>query len=115
MRCIECGAEMRLLERSHDHTMMVRGYWHHTFECPTCRKTERRLIFDRTKRSLTGRNVHVLDAPSQGSYVAIDAKSGFVVLKHQDRDRLRELCEWVGWQVVEHECQVNHAQNNRSS
>ena len=115
MRCIECGVEMRLVERSPDRTMMVRGYWHHTFECPNCRNAERRLIFDRAKLSLTGRNVHLSYAPSQGNYVAIDAKCGLVVLKHQDRKRLRELCEWVGWQVVEEERQVTHAANNRYS
>jgi hypothetical protein len=115
MRCIECGAEMRLLERSPDRTMMVRGYWHQTFECPNCRKAERRLIFDRTKRSLTGRNVHVSYAPSHGNYVAIDSKCGLIVLKHQDRKRLMELCEWVGWQVIEEEVQVTHSLNNRPS
>jgi hypothetical protein len=102
MRCIECGTEMRLLERVQDDGMMVRGYWHHTFECPNCRKAERRLIFDRSKRSLTGRNVQISCDPSrQADYVATDTKTGLTVMRHQDVARLRELCEWMGWQVVD--------------
>ena len=102
MRCIECGTEMRLLERVQDDAMMVRGYWHHTFECPNCRKAERRLIFDRSKKSLTGRSVQISDDPStQAAYVAKDTKTGFTVMRHRDGARLRELCEWLGWQVVD--------------
>jgi hypothetical protein len=102
MRCIECGAEMRLLERAQDDKMMVRGYWHHTLQCPDCRKEERRLIFDPTKRALTGRNVRIAHDPShQAPYVATDIKSGLMVMRHKELARLRELCEWLGWQVVE--------------
>jgi hypothetical protein len=101
MRCIECGTEMRLLERAQDHKMMVRGYWHHTLQCPNCQKVERRLIFDPTKRPLTGRNVLITHDPShQAPYVATDTKSGLMVMRHRDSARLRELCEWLGWQVV---------------
>ena len=90
---------VRLLQRWH----IPRGL---SVISANCRNAERRLIFDRAKLSLTGRNVHLSYARSQGNYVAIDAKCGLVVLKHQDRKRLRELCEWVGWQVVEEERQV---------
>jgi hypothetical protein len=102
MRCIECGTEMRLLERAQDDKMMVRGYWHHKLECPNCRKEERRLIFDPTKRSLTGRNVRISHDPAhQAPYVATDTKSGLMVMRHKELARLRELCEWLGWLVVE--------------
>ena len=45
MRCIGCGEEMRLVQAVADHTMMVRGYEHHTLECPGCHEVERRLVF----------------------------------------------------------------------
>jgi hypothetical protein len=102
MRCIDCGTEMRLLERAPDESMMVRGYWHHTLQCASCHKIERRLIFDPTKRSLTGRNVEIAHDPSkEAAYAATDTRTGLTVMRHQDRARLRELCEWLGWQVVE--------------
>ena len=28
-------------------------------------------------------------------------RPGMVVMRHQDRECLRELCEWIGWRVVE--------------
>jgi hypothetical protein len=45
MLCMECGAEMRLMEAVADETMMVPGYEHHTLMCPTCGEVERRLTF----------------------------------------------------------------------
>jgi hypothetical protein len=45
MLCMACGAEMRLMQVVEDDTMMVPGYEHHTFMCPTCGEIERRLIF----------------------------------------------------------------------
>jgi hypothetical protein len=36
---------MRLVQAVADHTMMVRGYEHHTLECPGCHEVERRLVF----------------------------------------------------------------------
>jgi hypothetical protein len=47
MLCISCGTEMRLVRVEPDVTMMVTGYEHQTFECPSCRETERRLTFTR--------------------------------------------------------------------
>ncbi len=46
MRCMACGAEMRLVQVEPDATMAVPGYAHHTFECPACKETERRLTFN---------------------------------------------------------------------
>ena len=47
MLCISCGTEMRLVRVEPDDTMMVTGFEHQTFECPSCRETERRLTFTR--------------------------------------------------------------------
>ena len=47
MLCISCGTEMRLVRVEPDDTMMVTGYEHQTFECPSGRETERRLTFTR--------------------------------------------------------------------
>jgi hypothetical protein len=33
-------------------------------------------------------------------HVAKDTNSGLVVMRNQDRERLRELCNWIGWRVV---------------
>jgi hypothetical protein len=102
MRCIECGAGMRRLQVARDDTMMVPGYEHHTLECSACRKVERRLVFSRAKRSPTGRNVAIGHDPRhQAAYAATDIKSGLVVMRHQDGARLRALCDWIGWYVVD--------------
>jgi len=37
--------------------------------------------------------------PDDAAYVAIDAKSGLSILRHQDRARLRAMCDRIGWQV----------------
>jgi hypothetical protein len=47
MLCISCGTEMRLVLVQPDDTMMVTGYEHQTFWCPSCGETERRLTFTR--------------------------------------------------------------------
>ena len=33
MLCLECGAEMRLVQVTKDTTMPVSGYEHHTWQC----------------------------------------------------------------------------------
>jgi hypothetical protein len=45
MRCMFCGAEMRLTRVERATSMEVAGYAHHTFECPDCGEVERRLTF----------------------------------------------------------------------
>jgi hypothetical protein len=47
MLCISCGTEMRLVLVQPDDTMMVTGFEYQTFECPSCKETERRLTFTR--------------------------------------------------------------------
>jgi hypothetical protein len=49
MRCMACGAEMRLMQVVPDDTMMVAGYEHHTLQCTGCDEVERRLVFSRKK------------------------------------------------------------------
>jgi hypothetical protein len=99
MRCVACGAEMHLVEVTRDDTLMVRGYEHHTFKCPACREVERRLVFNSAKRPPTGRIVQIVHDPHETTYVARDTKSGLVVMRNKDRERLRELCDWIGWGV----------------
>jgi hypothetical protein len=100
MRCVPCGAEMRLVQVVGDDTMMVPGYEHHTFECSACREVERRLVFNRIGRSPTGRTVQIDCNTDEGTHIAKGTKSGLVVMRNQDRERLRELCNWIGWRVV---------------
>jgi hypothetical protein len=49
MRCMACGAEMRLVQVVPDDTMMVAGYERHTLQCTGCNDVERRLVFSRQK------------------------------------------------------------------
>ena len=39
----------------------------------------------------------------KAKYVAKDIKSGLGVLRHEDRARLREMCDRLGWQIVDKE------------
>jgi hypothetical protein len=47
MRCMACGAEMRLMQVVRDDTMMVAGYEHHTSQCSSCNEIEQRFVFSR--------------------------------------------------------------------
>jgi hypothetical protein len=49
MRCMLCGADMRLIEVVPDDTAMVAGYERHTLQCTSCNDVERRLVFSRAK------------------------------------------------------------------
>jgi len=65
MLCLECGAEMRLVQVTEDTTMFVSGYEHHTWQCSGCSTTERRMIFTREKTptpSVTINPTHVMRA-----------------------------------------------------
>jgi hypothetical protein len=102
MRCIECGEEMRLLKVVRDDSESVTGLTQKTFECPGCHHEESRLIFSRFKPSRTGRNVQIgRDPRDETAFAAKDTVSGLVVMRHQDIERLRELCHWIGWHVVD--------------
>ena len=81
---------------------MVTGYEQHTFECSGCREGEQRLVFNTDRKKPIRRNVQIVrHAKYAGSYSAQDTKSGMVVMFHKDRERLRELSEWMGWRVVD--------------
>jgi hypothetical protein len=55
----------------------------------------------RSQKSI-GRVVQIRHDPSyDAAYAAKDTRSGLVVLRHQDSSRLREMCDRLGWQVVE--------------
>jgi hypothetical protein len=49
MLCLECGAEMRLVQVTKDTTMPVSGYEHHTWQCSGCSTVEQRMTFTREK------------------------------------------------------------------
>jgi len=63
MRCLACGAEMRLMQAVPDNTMMVAGYEHQTWQCSSCNDVERRLAFTRGKTPIE--NVPMPPAPPQ--------------------------------------------------
>jgi uncharacterized protein (DUF58 family) len=51
MRCMSCGAEMRLLQTERDDTMGAPGYQRRTLQCSGCNEIERRTIFTGEKSS----------------------------------------------------------------
>jgi len=56
----------------------------------------------RVKKSAPSRVVRIrFDAVQEPGYVAADAQSGLVLLRHQDNARLRAMCDRLGWQVVD--------------
>jgi hypothetical protein len=55
----------------------------------------------RAKISEPGRFVRIRHDDENAGYVAQDTKSGMIVLRYQDSQRLREMCDWMGWQVAE--------------
>jgi hypothetical protein len=52
------------------------------------------------ERARTSRMVQIHYDPNETAYVARDSESGLIVLRHQDREHLRDVCEWIGWRVV---------------
>jgi len=53
MRCMVCGEEIRLVQTVPDETMIVPGFEHHIFNCPSCHDEERRLVFVREPKPLS--------------------------------------------------------------
>ena len=45
MLCLDCGAEMHLVQVTKDTTMLVSGYEHHTWQCSGCSAIEQRMTF----------------------------------------------------------------------
>jgi hypothetical protein len=178
MRCMSCGAEMRVVQTDQDDSMLVAGYAFQRLECTGCHEVETRTVFDRDAASPPDRlapphptapasrpapadlgpaTLAVLEdereldeceallqnaidmvrspalSPSEGGaggrtqsvrslrskisgpsrfvrirhddenagYMAQDTKSGMIVLRYQDSERLREMCDWLGWQVTD--------------
>jgi hypothetical protein len=83
MRCLACGEEMVLVEAAADETMMP-GYEHQTLWCSACGESERRLIFNSAKSSLT------TSAPVKASdafdKIADGLKEVTEILPSQDND-----------------------------
>jgi hypothetical protein len=100
MRCLACGGELHLVRVVEDEAKLATGYEQQTFECSSCHGVERRPAFNESKKPIR-RLVEIVRHPAyEGSFAAQDTKSGVIILVHQDRERLRELCEWMGWRVV---------------
>ena len=56
----------------------------------------------RVERPSAGRIVvRIHHDPQKIRYVAKDTTSGLGILRHQDRARLRAMCDRMGWQVIE--------------
>jgi hypothetical protein len=53
------------------------------------------------KRAPTGRMVQIQYDRDKAAYVARDSDSGLIVLRHQNSEHLRDVCEWIGWRVVD--------------
>jgi hypothetical protein len=51
MRCMACGAEMKVVQTVPDDTMMVAGFEYRTLQCSGCNEVERRLAFNRERAS----------------------------------------------------------------
>jgi len=49
MLCLECGAEMTLVQVAKDASMFVCGYEHQKWQCSACSTVERRMSFTREK------------------------------------------------------------------
>ena len=63
MRCMVCGAEMRLMQVVPDATLEVPGYEHHTLQCSGCNDVERRLVFNRESAARAAEPVPESAAP----------------------------------------------------
>src|SRR5262245_42755801 len=100
MRCLACGGELHLIQVAEDKTKLASGYERHTFECSSCHEVEHRPVFNERKTPIR-RIVQIIQHPKyEGSFAAQDTNSCMIVMVHQDRERLCDLCEWMGWQVV---------------
>lgn len=64
------------------------------------------------KKSPPGRVVRIRhEVDEEDSYTAADAETGLVVLRHQDRARLRAMCDRLGWQVEDADAEVSGTSN----
>jgi len=92
MRCLSCGAQMRLQQVAGDESVAVAGFEHHTFTCPACGEVERRRVFtkERTPRIL----VHAAPAISPASAMA-DESTPVSTLAKRVRSTLSRA-----WQAV---------------
>jgi hypothetical protein len=62
MRCVACGVEMRIVRKVPDQSMMVTGDELRTFECPSCRSRQARLVFTRSMEQLPTERMHLPSA-----------------------------------------------------
>jgi hypothetical protein len=62
MLCLDCGAEMSLVQVTKNTAMLVSGYEHHTWQCSECSTVEQRMTFN--CKSSPIRPVSVESAPT---------------------------------------------------
>jgi hypothetical protein len=53
------------------------------------------------KRAPTSRMVQIQYDPDKTVYVARNSDSGLIVMRHQNSEHLRDVCEWIGWRVAD--------------
>jgi hypothetical protein len=120
MRCVACGAEMLLVK---EHLVFNRERLLRLAESApslsvltlACVEADRDLD---ESEALLKRAMEMVRAPTRSSrrvvrieydprgestYVAKDTETGHVVLRHNDRARLRVMCEQFQWKMVEGE------------
>ena len=76
MLCLECGAEMRLVQVVEDTTMFVPGYEHHTWQCSACSTVEQRLTFTREKTPTQTAQVEPIQSVSPEPGVTAEPSEG---------------------------------------
>src|SRR6478735_9179856 len=69
MRCLDCGAEMQLVDVP-DEGMAGTGYERHAFECPNCRKRRDRLLKPAAKERIRLPPAAASIAPALGSLLS---------------------------------------------
>jgi hypothetical protein len=77
-------------------------------ECETLLRRAIAMVRSQTRLPTEGiiaskpfRVVEIHHDPAEAAYVAIEAKSGLSVLRHQDSARLRAMCHRIGWQIAD--------------
>jgi hypothetical protein len=78
MRCLACGAEMRLEQVAGDDTVPVPGFERHTFVCSDCGDIEQRLVFTRDVGPSHTGSIPLHAAPSISPSSTVESKGAAV-------------------------------------
>jgi hypothetical protein len=96
MRCIACGADMRLAKIIRTNIMRAPGYEYRFFTCPACPAVEQRLAFNpqvstAEPRVPSQRSIWWIQVPSDNKLAVLKAW-GRAMAKLRDR-QARSICE----------------------